>query len=389
MRVLLLHNRYRAEGGEERAVADIASLLERHGHEVSLLQRSSGDAPRGRAARALLAGGIDPAEVAEAVRRTRAEVVHAHNLHPLFGWRALAAAREAGARTVLQLHNFRLFCAIGVAYRDGGPCHSCHGRWTAPGLVHRCRGSLGESVVYAAGLARQQPRLLSCADALVVLSNGHGEQLRSLGLSDRALTTLPNFVPDGGWAATSRAGEGTYALVSGRLVEEKGFDTAILACALAEVPLVIAGAGPDEVRLRALAASHPGDVRFAGWLSGEALAAVRADAGVVLAPSRSEEACPYSVLDALAAGVPALVSDLGGMPEMVPAASALPVADVDAWASALSALWSDTAARQMLGDASLALARERHSEVAYLERLLRVYGAGGATTALTATADAD
>jgi hypothetical protein len=37
MRVLLLHNRYRAEGGEERAVADTAALLRARGHEVELL----------------------------------------------------------------------------------------------------------------------------------------------------------------------------------------------------------------------------------------------------------------------------------------------------------------------------------------------------------------
>src|SRR5436309_13144474 len=92
MRVLLLHNRYRAPGGEERAVGDLQALLERKGDTVELIERSSAEAGRRRAATGLLAGGLEPAAVAAAVRRTRAEVVHAHNLHPLFGWRALAAA---------------------------------------------------------------------------------------------------------------------------------------------------------------------------------------------------------------------------------------------------------------------------------------------------------
>ena len=48
---------------------------------------------RVQAARGLLAGGLDPDEIAEIVRRRGARVVHAHNIHPLFGWRALAAAR--------------------------------------------------------------------------------------------------------------------------------------------------------------------------------------------------------------------------------------------------------------------------------------------------------
>ena len=70
---------------------------------------------------------------------------------PLIGPRGLAAARAAGARVVLHLHNVRLFCAIGVASRDGGPCFRCRGRLTLPGLVLNCRGSLPEAAAYAAG----------------------------------------------------------------------------------------------------------------------------------------------------------------------------------------------------------------------------------------------
>src|SRR3989440_7375480 len=112
------------------------------------------------ATRGLLSGGLSPVEVKDAVRRIDADVVHAHNLHPMLGWRALAAARAAGARTVLHLHNFRLFCAIGIAYRDGAPCFRCRRGRTLPGLRLRCRGSVPEAAVYAAGLLRQQPRLL-------------------------------------------------------------------------------------------------------------------------------------------------------------------------------------------------------------------------------------
>ena len=65
---------------------------------------------------ALLRGGLQPDDVAAAVRRTGARVVHAHNVHPAFGWRALAAARAAGARVVLHLHNYRLVCAVGTCF---------------------------------------------------------------------------------------------------------------------------------------------------------------------------------------------------------------------------------------------------------------------------------
>jgi glycosyltransferase involved in cell wall biosynthesis len=370
MNVLLLHNRYRSLGGEERAVREIAALLARHGHRVVLLERTSAELSRAGAARALLRGGEDAHEVTRMVQAHSIDVVHAHNLHPRLGWRALAAARAGGARTVLHLHNFRLFCSIGVAYRDGRPCHECRGRNTLPGLAHNCRGSRAESAVYAAALSAQQPPLLRHADRLVSLSHAHAALLRQHGLDRRRLDVIPNFVSAA--AERSAADRGTHALVAGRLVPEKGFDTAIRAAAAAGVPLVVAGTGPDGPRLRQLAKGA--DVRFTGWLEPDALTDLRNRAAVVLAPSRCEEACPYSVLEALAAGVPVLVSDRGGLPELTDSANVLAAEDTGAWGAALGALWSDPERRRSRGEAALAAARRQFTADAVYPALMGAYG---------------
>jgi glycosyltransferase involved in cell wall biosynthesis len=371
MRVILLHNRYRLEGGEERAVVDLQALLRARGHTVAVLERSSATLGKVSAARSLVGGGSHPEEVAQAVREMRADVVHAHNLHPLFGWRALAAARQAGARTVLHLHNFRLFCAIAIGYRDGAPCFRCRGTDTWPGVRLRCRGSLPEAASYAVGLRRQQPHLFEQADRFVAVSDATRRRLLDLGLPAARTTALTNFVPAAGLAESSRAGDGEYALVSGRLVEEKGFDIAIAAARGAGVPLVVAGDGPDAERLQTLAAG--GEVRFDGRVSEDALRKLRSRAAVVLAPSRWEEPCPYAVLDALAAGIPVLAGDRGGLPELVGRDCVLPAADIAAWSEALATLWRDSAGRQQLGEGALEHARQRFSEDTYYERLLAVY----------------
>src|SRR5438309_1786866 len=87
--------------------------------DAELIERDSGVLGRTAAAGGMLAGGVRPDEVARAVRRTKARVVHAHNLNPSLGWRALAAAREAGARVIVHLHQYRLVCAVGVCFTDG------------------------------------------------------------------------------------------------------------------------------------------------------------------------------------------------------------------------------------------------------------------------------
>ena len=373
MRILILHNRYRDTGGEERAVADLVALLVGYGHEVQVLERSSADVSGLTAARGLLAGGVDTAEVARTVREFGAEVVHAHNLHPLFGWRALAASKRAGARTVLHLHNFRLFCAIGVAYRDGGPCFRCRGRNTSPSLRFKCRGSRGEALAYAVGISSQQRRLFRNTDRFIAVSSSLRYRLVELGLPDRLTETLCNFIPARNLASTSSAHLGEFALVSGRLVQAKGFDTAITAASITNVPLVVAGGGPERSGLEALARGS--DVRFTGPISEAELARLRARAAVVLVPSRSDDAFPYAALDALAAGVPVLASDHGGLPELVGVRSLVPGDDPRLWADALAGLWTNPEARLIRGTDALNRARSRFSERAYYTRLLRCYQA--------------
>jgi glycosyltransferase involved in cell wall biosynthesis len=381
--VLFLHNRYRTTGGEERAVADLAWLVREYlGEPTELLTRSSAELPRSRAALGLLRGGLDPDEVGAAVRASGARVVHAHNLQPALGWRALAAAREAGARVVLHLHQYRLVCAIGVCFTRGAECTRCHGRDTLPGVRLNCRGNRPEAAAYAASLALWQRRMVEQADAIVVPSVFARERLRELGAplpwervsvlappvralgsGARPVETDAGAVASPG-AATSTGAEadrpgdagsaprGGYALVVSRLAPEKGVDVAIDACRLAGIPLVIAGDGPERealaVRSRS-GESRDGDrktlfVRFAGHVDDAELARLRAGAAVALVPSRSAETFGLAAAEAMAAGLPVLASRVGALPELVEDAALVAPGDAHALAEALARFAGDRAA---------------------------------------------
>jgi len=254
--VLFLHNRYRTSGGEERTVEDLLWLVrEQMGEPAELLTRDSAGLGRTQAAVGLLRGGLAPEEVAQAVRLSGARVVHAHNVQPALGWRALAAARAAGARVVLHLHQYRLVCAIGVCFTRGAECTRCHGRDTLPGVRLNCRGSVPEALAYGASLALWQRRLVEQADAVIVPSRFARERLRELGAPlpwDRVHVIAPpvreptaaagsDFLMRSGSPAGATAAVGSYALVVARLAPEKGVDVAIDACRLAGMSLVVAG----------------------------------------------------------------------------------------------------------------------------------------------------
>lgn len=376
LNVLLLHNRYREPGGEERSVSELASLLRLRGHRVEVLERSSqtlrGAPGRLRAGAALLRGGLAPAEVAEAIERGGADVVHVHNVHPLFGPRALATARAAGARVVMHLHNYRLFCAIGIAYRDGGVCTRCHKRNTMPGVRLRCRGSLPEAAVYGAALSLHQPAVLDRVDRFIVPSGAAVSRLAELGLASDRFEVMSNFLPDGAFAKATSADSGDYALLAGRLVEEKGASVAIEAAARAGVPLAIAGSGPDADRLERLSNGRGAPVRFLGRLSGDEMAAARRGAAFALAPSLWDEPCPYSVIEAMAEGLPVIASSVGGLPELVGGETIAPGA-VEKWAEAMRALWLDPGARRKRGARALERARELFGPGPAYDRLMEIY----------------
>ena len=69
-------------------------------------------------------------------------------------------------------------------------------------------------------------------------------------------------------------------------------------------------------------------MRFLGLLEPAEVRAALARAAFVVAPSRWDEPCPYSVIEAMAAGVPVLASRRGGLPEMVGEEHTLPDRDV-------------------------------------------------------------
>jgi glycosyltransferase involved in cell wall biosynthesis len=373
MRVLVVHNRYRVQGGEERSVELQAAALRRAAVPHAVLERSSAGVSRAGAARALLRGGRDEEEVQAAARELCADVVHMHNMLPLLGPRSLEAARRSGAAVVLHLHNLRLFCAIGVAARDGRPCFRCHHRNTLPGLLLNCRESLPEAVVYAAALAYHQPAVLEAVDRFVVPSEYAVGQAARLGVPAGRIELLPHYLPAEAFAERSRAADGAYALVAARIAPEKGIDVAIEAASRADVPLRIAGEGPEAARLAERATLIGAPVEFTGRLDHSELERELAGAAMLLMPSRYHEFSPYSALEAMAAGVPVIASSLGGLPELLGADRCLPPGDAHAFAARMRSLWRDPERRRSEGEALIERARSRHSEERYIDSLLDLY----------------
>lgn len=140
----------------------------------------------------------------------------------------------------------------------------------------------------------------------------------------------------------------------GRLVGWKGLDTVLRALPrLQGWTYLVVGHGdehPDLVRLsRKLGVEDR--VRFVGEIAHSELPGILSAADVFVQPSLGEEAFGISVVEAMACALPTLVSDQGGLREIVQDGKTgrlLPPGNVDAWTAALIEL-APANVRQVLG----------------------------------------
>lgn len=170
-------------------------------------------------------------------------------------------------------------------------------------------------------------------------------------------------------AAHEIPGDETWAVFVGRLTREKGLDVLLHAL---EAPvglggLLVVGEGPERDALEALATRASLPVRFCGYH--EDVSGFLAAADVFVQPSRSE-GLPFSLLEAMAHGLPVVCSDVGGMRSAVgDGGRVVPADDPRALATSLRRMARDGDTRRALGEAARS-------------RVAREFGVGGMMEAL-------
>lgn len=197
---------------------------------------------------------------------------------------------------------------------------------------------------------------------------------------------VPSAPPDGRSRVAGRV------LAVGQLVERKGFDILVRAMAAlgAHAPVGSAGAhaivlgdGPARAGLEADARRLGAPVVFAGAAPPADVGAQMRNAAVFALPSRAEN-LPMALLEAMAAGLPCVGSDVGAVAEALrpdaaePCGIVVPSGDPDALASALGRLLADPEAAEALGRRAHARAREVYGTEAMAQHWLEVYRAAAA-----------
>ncbi len=214
-------------------------------------------------------------------------------------------------------------------------------------------------------------------------------KVAELGCAPAKLRIMKTVLPEIAFVTRAAPPDGAWQIVqAARLVPKKGLATSLRAFSLfkksfPESRFTIAGEGPLEAELRALAASLgvAGSVSFAGFLPQQPLQKVFSSAHLFLHPSETVagdvEGIPNSLLEAMASGLPAVATCHGGIPEVIAdGATGLlcPERDHAAVASALLRLAREPALYRRIAQAGSESVREQFSadrRIADIESLYR------------------
>jgi glycosyltransferase involved in cell wall biosynthesis len=250
----------------------------------------------------------------------RPDITHLHNVYHQLSPSVLAPLRRRRVPAVMTLHDYKLACTTYRFLDHGEICEACLPRRLWQPVIRRCnRGSLAASALSAieltahtVGRAYDPVSLFLCPSRFLL------GKMREARVFPERLRHVPNFTDVRSIEAKREpGGDVVYA---GRLSGEKGVDVLIEAIAAQQgLSLHVAGDGPARGSLEELAArlGVSGRVRFHGRLEMHLLQELLRTSAVAAVPSRYHENMPLAVLEAFAAGVPVIVSALGGLPELI------------------------------------------------------------------------
>jgi glycosyltransferase involved in cell wall biosynthesis len=392
MKILHLSSVYapHAVGGAEKVVEVLAEGTAALGHEVSVVslvpERTAAAVRNGVEVRPLphrnplwiqdsarhpgpvrnlnkvatLFNALTAADFARVVEEVRPDIVHSHSMVELTPW-MWRAAKSRGAVLVHTLHDYDLLCIRAALFMHGPACRRQH---RACGAFSRVKRHHHRHIDHVVGVSR----------AILQTHLEHG-LFDHLGPERRHVVWNPVRMPPAGAAPRQRPARGgpfTFGFL-GRLVPEKGVEVLLQACRALGVEgwqLKIAGRAPgDDTALRAAMAGLP--VQRVGFVDP---ASFLRDIDVLVVPSVWREPFGLTVVEAYAAGVPVIGTDIGGIGELVGAvdrASLVPAGDAQALAARMAACVR--AGRAALAPADAEFVLEQTRPEAVVARYLQLY----------------
>ncbi|MDH6116438.1 glycosyltransferase involved in cell wall biosynthesis [Kitasatospora sp. GAS204A] len=365
-------------GGLERVVQHLAHELAPR-HRVRVVTTTLGAGGSGRLATAdgvtvrrhraleLAHTPLAPGLPGSLLRAPRSAVLHLHCAHALLPELVALTARLRGQRYLLHFH---------LDVDASGPLGRLLPLYKKHLFGRVLRGAAAVAVLTEAQGEFVRATYRVPAERIFVVPNGVGEEY--------FMAPRPASRP----ASRAEHGEPLRLLFVGRLGAQKNVARLLTALSLVREPVRLRVVGDGELRgqlVEQAARLGLGErVEFAGGLLGAELLDAYARADAFVLPS-DKEGMPLAVLEAMAAALPVLATEVPGSAELVRGVGLLAAPEPAALAAAIDRLAGDAELRAQLAERSAETAR-RYSWAAVAERVEQIYDAVFGIATPTSTA---
>lgn len=340
MKILLVNKFHYMKGGSERYYFTLASALKTHGHDVIFFSmQDEKNFPCGQqryfVSNSSVQGKLKSkvnmilhiAYSKEAYKKMKAllngekpDLVILNLVHKQITLSIIDAIREYDRQLPIfwTMHDLITICpAYTMVNGKGNICEECLDGDFGHCVRNKCiKGSRLMSMLSAheAKYIRKKG-WYDKIDLYICPSEFYKQKLEQAHFTKSKIVSMRNPLPlDTEYSLNDR--DLGYVLYLGRLSPEKGVQTLIDAAIDANVELKILGTGPLEKKLRDNASGNK-NIHFEGFKQGAELTDNIKNARCVVLPSEWYENGPYSAMEAMALGKPLIVSNYGGLPELV------------------------------------------------------------------------
>ena len=254
----------------------------------------------------------------ELVKTEKPDIIHLHIFQHQISPSILDVIKKYKIPTVYTAHDLKMICLNYKMMHHNKICEDCKGKCWIKCLQNKCvKDSRAKSVINVIeGYFHSIRKSYDIIDYIITPSCFYKNKFIEMGVEQDRLIHIPNFLAQNMPQVNARTDRNNYFLYFGRLSEEKGIVTLIEAMKCVDFDLYIVGTGPLKEVISEMAANNS-NIKILGFMKGQELVDIVANAKAIVLPSEWYENGPYTAIEALQLGRPIIGSNIGGIPELI------------------------------------------------------------------------
>lgn len=344
LKILLINKFHYVKGGSETYYFGLAELLKKQGHEVIFFSMKDErnvpceqekyfvdnidfNAPMSKLQMAkaglkMLYSFEAKKKLEHLIQDENPDIAHLNIFQSQLTGAIVDVLKKHKIPMVYTMHDLKALCPCYTMFTHGKICEKCVSSNYFHCVKNRCmKDSLAKSALAAVESSIYRlDKTYKKLDLIITPSEFYKKKLESAHITNVPIIHMKNFLPEGTEFVSEQI-IGEYYLYFGRLSKEKGVHTLLKAYKKSRIknPLYIVGTGPieNELKIRIKKMGLVDNVKMLGFKTGEELNNLVKNCMCVILPSEWYENGPYTIMEAQAAGKPCIVSNNGGLPEIV------------------------------------------------------------------------